>query len=268
MRRRAVQSFIISVAIAFTLVAPAAAQAPEPYVDPPWADDCVVHEYGEGEAPEPGSLGDDPLCVRYAKEDITVDNGGALAFLAGEPGRVLAAVPACAYWQQDRWSVQLSQGTQALVSWAGSYWFDRGTGQAAAILRDFQIAGQPAGADQVADLIEPLSAEWAETLRAYSGGPEGGAGGWVTFEGADPSCAATAEPPAEEPADDDQGEDEQPEGDVDEDEQAAPVGTASPSDLTLPTTGGASLAGLTLLAGVGGLALRAVLRDRSGGGGS
>lgn len=260
MRRRALQSFTIAVAVALPLAAPAGAQAPEPYVDPPWADDCEVHEYGEGEAPELGSLDDDPLCVRYAKEDITVDNGGALAFLAGEPERVLAAVPACAYWQQDRWSVQLSQGTPALVSWAGSYWYDRGTGQAAAILRDFQVAGQPAGADQVADLIEPLSAEWADTLRAYSGGSGGGAGGWVRFEGADPSCAAADEPPAEEPGDSEQHEDDQ--------DAPAPPDPTSPSDVALPATGGTSLARLTLIAGIGGLALRALLGNRAGGVGS
>lgn len=201
---------------------PAGAQAPEPYADPPWADECVVHSFGEGEAPAPGSLEDDPLCIRYAKEDITVDDGGALAFLAAEPERVMAAVPACRYWQRDRWSVQLSAGTPALVSWEGSYWWDRAEGRAAAILRDFQVGGQPAGAHQVADLIEPLDAEWAETLRTYSGGPGGGAGGMMDLGGSDPSCAeAQAEP--------------QPDPGYDP-EDGLPADTADPAPAAAPAT--------------------------------
>ena len=227
--------------------APAAGQAPEPYVDPPWAGECTVHEFGEGEAPEPGSLEDDPLCVRYAKEDITVDDGGALAFLAGEPGRVAAALPACAYWQQDRWSVQLSDGTPALVSWSGSYWYDRGTGRAGAILRDFQVAGQPAGLHQVADLIEPLSAEQAEALREYSGGPGGGAGGYVTMIGADPSCASSAEEP---PAD--EGDDGGPTAPGPGEGQAPGTAPAAPA---LPATGGGTVPGVAVAALVVGLAV-------------
>lgn len=256
MRGSAGQSLILAVAAALAVAAPASAQTPEPYVDPPWADECEVHEFGEGQAPAAGSLDDDPLCVRYAKEDITVDDGGALAFLAGEPERVLAAVPACAYWQQDRWSVQVSQATPALVSWEGSYWYDRGTGQAAAVVRDLRIAGQPAGADQVADLLEPLSAEWADAVRTYGGG--GGVGGWVRLEGADPTCAPADAPPAEEPAGDDEGHDE----------QAPASKPRAAGDLTLPTTGGAALAGLALVAAGTGLAVRALLRDRPGGVGS
>jgi hypothetical protein len=208
---------------------PSSAQAPEPYVDPPWADECVVHEFGEGEAPAPGSLDDDPLCIRYAKEDITVDDGGAIDFLAAEPERVMAAVPACRYWQQDRWSVQLSAGTPALVSWEGSYWWDRAEGRAAAILRDFQVGGQPAGAHQVADLIEPLSAEWAETLREYSGGPGGGAGGMMDLGGSDPSCAEAQADPEPEPGYDP------------DDELPADTATSAPSPAAtsreLPATG-------------------------------
>jgi hypothetical protein len=209
--------------------APAAAQQqPAPYADPPWAAECTFHEFGEGEAPAPGSLEDDPLCVRYAKEDITVDDGGALAFLAAEPARVLAAVPACRYWQQDRWSVQVSEGTTAVVAWEGSYWFDRGAGTGGAVLRDFRLAGQPAGAGQLADLLEPLSSEWAEALRAYE---DGAGGGGMSFElgGGDPTCATSAAPPG--------GDDPPPGG------QPAPPGAAAldPAARTLPVTGAAAL---------------------------
>jgi hypothetical protein len=229
------------------VVTPASAQAPEPYADPPWADDCVVHRFGEGESPDPGALDDDPLCVRYAKEDITVDDGGALDFLAAEPERVMAAVPACRYWQRDRWSVQLSAGTPALVSWEGSYWWDRAEGRAAAILRDFQIGGQPAGAHQVADLLEPLSAEWAETLREYSGGPGGGAGGMMDLGGSDPSCAeAQAEP------DPDPGYD--PDDELPSDSDAPAPAAAPASARELPATGGAA-APIWLLGAVAAAAL-------------
>lgn len=273
MRRRLVQSLIATIACV-ALAAPAGAQAPEPYVDPPWAPHCEVHEFGEGEAPAAGALDDDPRCVRYSKEDITVDDGGALAFLGAEPARVLAAASACRYWQQDRWSVQVSDGTQALVSWSGSYWWDRGSGQAAAILRDFQIAGQPAGAHQVAALVEPLSAEWAEVLRSYSGGPDGGAGGWMSFGAGDPSCPADddAEQPGDRPGDraaDRRRDDGRGRGP----EAAAVTATAvtataatraQPADATLPATGGRALAGVALLAVAAALVLRVVLGDRSG----
>lgn len=278
MRRRLVQSLTAAVAAAIALAAPAGAQAPEPYVDPPWAGECEVHEFGEGEAPAAGSIDDDPRCVRYAKEDITVDDGGALAFLAAEPERVAAAASACRYWQQDRWSVQVSDGTQSLVSWAGSYWWDRTTGQAAAILRDFQIAGQPAGAHQVAALIEPLSAEWADTLRTYSGGPDGGAGGWVSFGSGDPSCAADddgdepAAAPGERRRDGDHRRDEGRGAGGVEDARASSAAAATNAAAadpavraaSLPRTGGGALAGIALLVVAAWLLLRGVLGDRSG----
>lgn len=277
MRCRSVWSLAAATTVLVALAAPVGAQAPEPYVDPPWAGTCEVHEFGEGEAPAAGSLDDDPRCVRYSKEDITVDDGGALAFLAAEPERVLAAASACRYWQQDRWSVQVSDGTPALVSWSGSYWWDRGSGQAAAILRDFQIAGQPAGAHQVAELIEPLSPEWAETLRSYSGGPDGGAGGWMSFGAGDLSCPADD---ADEPADRggdraadrrrDDGRGRGGAGSTDGPPTGEPavVATAAtgaqPAGTALPATGGGALAGVALLGVAAALVLRVVLGDRSG----
>ncbi len=55
---------------------------------PPFAATCTVHEFGEGVAPPLSGIPDDPLCVEYAKRDITVTDGGAVRFLAAEPARV------------------------------------------------------------------------------------------------------------------------------------------------------------------------------------
>lgn len=51
------------------------------YTPPPFADGCTVHRFGEGEWPPLWLWFTDPLCVEYAKRDITADNGGALRFL-------------------------------------------------------------------------------------------------------------------------------------------------------------------------------------------
>jgi GMC oxidoreductase len=96
----------------------------QPYVAPPFAGQCSVHRFGEGVAPDPTAYPDDPLCVEYAKRDITVDNGGAIRFLLAEPTRFAIAVPKCQYWQQDHWSVQFSRGDVPVVRWDGSYWFE------------------------------------------------------------------------------------------------------------------------------------------------
>jgi hypothetical protein len=170
-----------------TTPAPAQPSPVTPYFAPPFAHACTVHSFGEGEAPEPGAYPDDPFCVEYAKRDITLDNGGAVDFLLAEPNRFAAALPKCAYWQQDHWSVQVSRGDTAIIRWDGSYWFDKGTGQAASRLRNLTIAGQPAGVEQAAELVEQASPELAAGLRQYSRGGDGmGFSGPVPF---DPSCA-------------------------------------------------------------------------------
>lgn len=157
-----------------------------PYYAPPFADQCEVHRFGEGEAPDVSAYPDDPLCVEYAKRDITVDNGGALAFALAEPARVALAAPACQYWQRDHWSVQFSRGDVPVVRWDGSYWFDKGTGQAAGRLRNLTVGGQPAGIEEAARAVEQVSPELAAYLRAYGRGGSGlGADAGVPL---DPAC--------------------------------------------------------------------------------
>jgi hypothetical protein len=160
-----------------------------PFVDPPFADRCAVHEFAEGEAPALDGYPDDPLCVEYQKRDITATDGGAIRFLAAEPARFAIAIPKCRYWQQDHWSVQVAPDTTALVRWDGSYWFDKGTGVGAARLRNFQIGGQPAGPDDAANLIAPLDPDLAALIRQYGEGPNGGGGAVACLGFSVPSCA-------------------------------------------------------------------------------
>jgi hypothetical protein len=158
-----------------------------PYFAPPFAATCTVHEFGEGVAPPLTGIPDDPLCVEYAKRDITLSNGGALRFLLAEPARVLIALPKCQYWQQDHWSVQLAPGTLPLIRWDGSYWWDLGAGQAAARLSNLRLGGVPIGFLQLARLVEPLSPTLAAYFRAYGEGGSGG--GWAGTIPFDPACA-------------------------------------------------------------------------------
>jgi hypothetical protein len=159
----------------------------QPYFAPPFADDCTVHRFGEGVAPDLNSYPDDPLCVEYAKRDITVDNGGAIRFLLAEPARFAIALPKCQYWQQDHWSVQFSRGDVPVVRWDGSYWFDKGTGQAASRLHDLRIGGQRAGLRRAARRVAPYSPQLASYFRRYSRGGDGmGYSSSVPF---DPRCA-------------------------------------------------------------------------------
>jgi hypothetical protein len=170
-------------------VAQAGGPAPgpvQPYVAPPFAGECTVHRFGEGVAPDPTAYPDDPLCVEYAKRDITVDNGGAIRFLLAEPTRFAIAVPKCQYWQQDHWSVQFSRGDVPVVRWDGSYWFDKGTGQAAGLLRHLTVGGQPAGVAEAAAIVRPASPELAAFLEQYGRGGSG-----TAFAGSvplDPRC--------------------------------------------------------------------------------
>ncbi len=98
-----------------------------PYTDPLFAAQCTFHHFAEGEAPPPGGLPDDPLCVEYDKRDITATDGGAIRFLAAEPARFAVAVPKCRYWQQDHWSVP-STGTAATGSTRATARARRGCG--------------------------------------------------------------------------------------------------------------------------------------------
>lgn len=157
-----------------------------PYYKPPFAKRCEVHSFREGEVPDPADYPDDPLCVEYAKRDITVDNGGAVAFLLAEPARFAMAGPKCRYWQQDHWSVQFSRGDTPVVRWDGSYWFDKGTGRAAGRLSRVRVGGEPVSVSQAAELVEDASPELAAYLRQYGRGGNGmGTDGGVPL---DPRC--------------------------------------------------------------------------------
>ncbi|MFF1843471.1 hypothetical protein ACFVW5_23455 [Streptomyces sp. NPDC058232] len=157
-----------AVVAAAALLPAASASAAEPgiggYTDPSYASACTFHRYGEGETPPLSLFGADPLCVEYAKRDITVSNGGAARFLLAEPARFALAVPACRYWQLDHWSVQATVGGTELVGWDGSYWFDKAEGSAAARVRNITVAGQPARAEDAAKVIRPYDARLADAL--------------------------------------------------------------------------------------------------------
>ncbi len=169
-------------------VASAATPGPvQPYFAPPFAGDCTVHHFGEGVAPDVTAYPDDPLCVDYAKRDITVDNGGAIRFLLAEPARFAIALPKCQYWQQDHWSVQFSRGDVPVIRWDGSYWFDKGTGEAAGRLRHLTVGGRPAGVAQAAALVRPVSPQLADFLMQYGHGGSGAA--FVGNVPLDPRCA-------------------------------------------------------------------------------
>jgi hypothetical protein len=187
---RALRSCLAAVVVLGAPAASAAAPAPPtPYAPPPFAHHCHVRHFGEAVAPPPTGYPDDPLCVDYAKRDITVDNGGAVRFLLAEPARFAIAVPKCRYWQVDHWSVQVDRGFTAVVRWDGSYWFDKGLGTGGVRLRGFRIGGQPVGADQAAALVATVSPPLAGQIRRY--GKDGhGSGGGMAFSlgGGDPQC--------------------------------------------------------------------------------
>ncbi|MEU5055355.1 hypothetical protein ACFC18_31120 [Streptomyces sp. NPDC056121] len=156
------------VAAGAALLPAASATAAEPgvggYTDPSYASACTFHRYGEGETPPLSLFSADPLCVEYAKRDITVANGGAARFVLAEPARFAIAVPACRYWQLDHWSVQATVGGTEMVGWDGSYWFDKAEGRAAAKVRNITVAGQPAQAEEAARVIRPYDARLADAL--------------------------------------------------------------------------------------------------------
>jgi hypothetical protein len=142
-----------------------AATGPGPYVNPPFAKHCKVQRFKEGQAPKLDGYPQDPLCVEYQKRDITLANGGAVRFLLAEPARFAIAGPKCKYWQQDHWRVQVDTGQEHLVQWDGSYWFDKGAGRAAAIMRNYKVDGHATDPGPVADLVAMVSPELATAMR-------------------------------------------------------------------------------------------------------
>ncbi|HEY5181843.1 MAG TPA: hypothetical protein VIJ07_19075 [Dermatophilaceae bacterium] len=172
-------SLLSGVLPAFAMPDPLPTADPAPlqsYAAPSFARECHFLRYGEGAQPPASVASRDPLCVEYAKRDITVDNGGALRFLLAEPVRFGVAGQACRYWQIDHWSVQVDRANTAIVRWDGSYWFDRTDGTAASRLRNFSIDGEPVGVSQAAEAVRPLSPELADYLRRFGEGPNGGGG--------------------------------------------------------------------------------------------
>lgn len=174
---RALAAAAAAAAILTTTAAPADAQQPEPYQDPPF--DCEVIDYGQAAPPVPGPP-DDPLCVRYDKTHATVSDLRILDFLAAEPGRfgIFLVPPRCAYWQQDHWVVRLHPLLPPLVSWRGSYWYDASTLSGGAVMRDLRVLGLPVAAHAFVDALAPLiGPEQAAALRAFT---DPGGGGGVT----------------------------------------------------------------------------------------
>jgi len=171
MRRFAVL-LVLSFAIGTSLTGASAAPGVSPY-QPPTFHCETVHHYGNGEAPNPVTLKDDPLCVVYNKRDITADNGGAIRFLLAEPAR-FAVAGKCQYWQRDHWRIRIDRGMHPLVKWDGSYWWDLKKGIGGAILRHFRIAGQPVGAAQAAAAVATISPSMAKEIRTFGAGKSGG----------------------------------------------------------------------------------------------
>jgi hypothetical protein len=170
--RRAVVTGLAALLLSALGAAPADAAAPGAggYTDPDFAADCTFHHFGEGETPPLGLLGSEPLCVEYAKRDITVSNGGAVRFLLAEPTRFAIAVPACRYWQLDHWSVQTRPGGPTLVGWDGSYWFDKSAGTAGASVRNLTVAGRPADPEEAAAVLRRYEPRLADALEEAAGG--------------------------------------------------------------------------------------------------
>jgi hypothetical protein len=171
MRRVAVLLALVP-ALAVPSARVAASPGAMPY-RPPTFHCAAVHHYGNGVAPNPATLHDDPLCVVYNKRDITVDNGGAIRFLRAEPAR-FAVAGKCQYWQRDHWRIRIDRGMHPLVRWDGSYWWDLKKGLGGAIFRHFRVAGQPVGAAQAAAAVATVSPSMAKLIRAYGGRRSGG----------------------------------------------------------------------------------------------
>jgi len=142
-----------------------------PYHPPSFGNTCDWHRFGEGEWPSIDLFLSHQVCVEYSKRDITVDNGGALRFLLAEPSRFAVAIPVCRYWQLDHWSIQRHQGDTPIVTWDGSYWFDKASGQGGMKLQNFRVHGVTAGVGDVAAAIQSFAPAVADLLRAYGAGP-------------------------------------------------------------------------------------------------
>jgi hypothetical protein len=174
--RRMLVAVSLTIAVLVSLVGaaqPAAATGTNtvPYFDPAFGSSCTWYRFGEGETPPWWLFLRDPLCVEYSKRDITLDNGGALLFLLAEPARVAVAIPTCRYWQLDHWSVQVSTGDVPIVTWDGSYWFDKRARWAGLRLRNFRVNGVSVGIGDAAAAVRPYSPLLADALAQYGASP-------------------------------------------------------------------------------------------------
>jgi hypothetical protein len=195
--RYEMRSRLVLALLAVTLTGPLAVtsadaagskQGPKPYVAPSFH--CKkVHHYGNGKAPDPLTIKDDPLCVIYNKRDITADNGGLIRFLEAEPAR-FAVAGKCQYWQRDHWRVRVDRGVTTVVGWDGSYWFDIPRGKGAGILRNFKIDGHRASASQAAKAIRPASKKLARQFKKF-GAKGGGGGASVALDHGLPHCTSS-----------------------------------------------------------------------------
>ncbi|MFE4582180.1 hypothetical protein [Streptomyces chartreusis] len=194
--RASAAAFVLAVAAsAGLLLAPTAHAAPStepsrstagPFAEPDFAATCVWHEFGEAEKPPWWLLLADPLCVEYSKRDITVDDGGALRFLAAEPARFAVTMLTCHYYQKDHWSVQPTAGATPWVAWDGQYWWDKTTQRAGARLTNFRINGHTAGIGDVVGALRPSFPAFADALSDY--GQMAGETGLTVGLPYDPRC--------------------------------------------------------------------------------
>ena len=189
MRWRTIVLPFTAVLVGLPSIAHAGTDAPvTPYYAPPFADECTVHRFGEGEAPDLSRLPGRPAVrrVRQARHHRRQRRGASRSRSPNPPAWPSPARK-CQYWQRDHWSVQFSRGDVPVVRWDGSYWFDEGTGQAAGRLRNLTVGGQPAGIDEAARLVAPVSPELAAYLETYGHGGSGiGADAGVPLN---PDCA-------------------------------------------------------------------------------
>ncbi|GAA3600699.1 hypothetical protein [Kribbella ginsengisoli] len=163
---------ILAILMSVLPASASARQTANAYHDPAFGSLCQWHQYGEGIIPPWWIYAENPLCVEYLKRDITIDNGGAAAFLLAEPFRVAVAIPTCRYWQIDHWSVQTHQGDVPYVAWDGNYWFDKHSGAAGMLLQHFRINGVTAGVGDVVQALRPRFPALADALSRY--GSQGG----------------------------------------------------------------------------------------------
>ncbi|MFI8294097.1 hypothetical protein ACIGBL_33745 [Streptomyces sp. NPDC085614] len=195
--RLRVKALMLSLAVPMALMNAGSAHAAQlgaapaltvqPFTEPNFAAMCSWHEFGEGVRPPWWLLLVDPLCVEYSKRDITIDDGGALRFLASEPDRFAVTLLTCHYYQKDHWSVQSTTGATPWVTWDGQYWWDKAAQHAGARLTNFRIGGHTAGIGDAVAALRPAFPHLADALSDF--GQAAGESGLTTPLPYDLRCA-------------------------------------------------------------------------------